>query len=188
MCKFNLVVILSLLISFSFISLVNGSVVIDKSVEVKSVIDDISFRTTSEDLFKLADVVTRCTDWDNSTGFISSKSFLASLIAGKTVYLDIDSQYETDIFGRHNKSIVVVYVDHNATHYINVNQAIVEHGLLLIDDYENDFNPQIWTRFVKKQAIPEFSVWNIIIILLSGTLVFFLGRKKLKQRKKFLGK
>ncbi len=185
MYKFNLGFLLSLLISFLLISLVNGSVIIDKSVKVKSVIDDISFRTTSEDLFKLADVEPRCTDWDNSTGLISSKSFLASIITGKTVYLDIDSQYETDIFGRHNKTVVVVYVDHNATHYINVNQAIVEHGLLLIDDYENDFNPEIWTRFVRKQAIPEFSVWNIIPILLSGTLVFFIGRKKLTERKNF---
>ena len=88
MSKFSLGFLL-LLLSISFVSLVHGSVVIDKSVEVKSVIDGVSFRTTSEDIFKLADVETRCTDWDNSTGFISSKSFLASIITGKIVYLTL---------------------------------------------------------------------------------------------------
>ncbi len=58
MSKFSLGFLL-LLLSISFVSLVHGSVVIDKSVEVKSVIDGVSFRTTSEDIFKLADVESR---------------------------------------------------------------------------------------------------------------------------------
>ena len=73
----------------------------------------------------------------------------------------------------------MVYIDHNATHYINVNQAIVEHGLLLIDDYENDFNPETWTLYVKKQTIPEFSGWIIIPILSLSTLIFIMYRKSL---------
>jgi hypothetical protein len=177
MYKFSLGFLL--LLSVLLVSLVNGSAEIVNSVEVKSVIDGVSFSTITEDIFKLADVETRCTDWDNSTGLISSKSFLASFIEGKTVYLDIDSQYKTDIFGRHNKTVVVVYVDHNATHYINVNQVIVEHGLLLIDDYENDFNPESWSRYVKKEVISDFSGWIVIPILSLSTLIFIKYRKNL---------
>jgi len=180
MSKFSLGFFL-IFISISFVSVVNGSAVIDKSVEIKSVIDGISFKTTSEDIFKLADVETRCADWDNSTGLISPKSFLASLIFGKTGYLDIDSQYTFDNAGNYNRTDCVIYTVYNSTHYLNINQVMVEHGLVLINNHENDFNPDIWTRYVRKQAISEFPSLIIIPILASATLFFFISTKILKE-------
>lgn len=170
-----------LFISIIFLPIIQCSIEIDSSVEVKTVIDGVTFLSTTNNFFKLADVVPRCTDWDNSTGFITSKSFLTSIIGGKTVYLDIDSQYVTDEFGTGNKIICIAYIDYNSSHLLNVNQAIVEHGLLLIDDLDNDFNPESWTRFIKKQSVPEFPSLIILSIFFLTTIILTLYRIKLKD-------
>ena len=75
----------------SYIPLVFGSGEIDTSNMVNVVIDGVTFETTTEGIFKLADIEPTCTDIDNSTGFITFKSLLDLLIMGKTVFLDIDS-------------------------------------------------------------------------------------------------
>jgi len=185
MYKFSLGFFL-IFISILLVSVVNGSAAIDESVEIKSVIDGVSFTTTSEDIFKLADVETRCADWDNSTGFISPKSFLASLIVGKTGYLDIDSLYLTDNSGNYNRTDCVIYISYNSSHYLNINQVMIEHGLVIINNYENDFNPEFWTRYTLKQAIPEFPSRIIIPILVSVTLFLFISTKILKERRNSL--
>lgn len=144
-----------LFIFIIFFPIVHCSLEIDAFVEVKSVVDGVSFISTTDDFFKLADVEPRCTDWDNSTGFITSKSFLSSIILGKTLYLDIDSSFVIDEFGSGDNIVCMAYVEHNSSHLLNVNQVIVEHGLLLIDDSENDFNPELWTRYINKNSAPE---------------------------------
>ncbi|MEJ2242110.1 MAG: hypothetical protein P8Y18_08210 [Candidatus Bathyarchaeota archaeon] len=105
-----------------FISLISFPIVyclteIDTSVEVKSIIDGVTFVSTDNDYYKLADVCPRCTDWDNSTGFLSSKGVLSSIILGKTVYLDIDSRYVTDEFGTGDNIVCVAFVDYNSTYF-----------------------------------------------------------------------
>lgn len=175
--------ILFLFASVGFISNVHCSVEIDTSVEVKSIIDGVSFLSNTDTVFRLADVEPRCTDWDNSTSFITSKGLLSSIILGKIVYLDIDGKYTTDQFKSSDYIECVVYVDHNFSHYLNVNRAIVEHGLLLIDNSENDFNPDFWTRYIDKNAVPEFQSWIILSIYCSASIIFLVSRILLKNFK-----
>jgi hypothetical protein len=179
--RISVYVLLFLFFSIGFIPNVQCSVEIDASVKVKSIIDGVSFLSNSGTVFRLADVESRCTDWDNSTGFITSKGFLSSIILGKIVYLDIDSKYSPDQVESSDNIVCVAYVDYNSTHYLNVNRAIVEHGLLLIDNSENDFNPDFWTRYIDKNAVPEFQSLIILSIFFSSLVVFFVYRIFLKD-------
>lgn len=148
---------------------------IDTSNIVSEVIDGVSFKTRNQEFYKLADIEPTCTDVDNSTGFISAKNLLGSLILNKNVYLDIDNQYVTDYFGTGNRTVCVVYIDFNSTHYLNVNQVIIEQRLVIINDSENDFNPKKWSFFVEKRLIPEFSFLTIpalFIIITFGIMIF----------------
>ena len=83
----HLFTILFLLETF-FVPVVYGFVEIEIQVEVNSIIDGVTFTGSDNEVFKLADLSPTCTDIDNSTGFISSKNLLSSLILGKTVFLD----------------------------------------------------------------------------------------------------
>ncbi|MDG6221939.1 MAG: hypothetical protein QCH99_01605 [Candidatus Bathyarchaeota archaeon] len=164
-----------LLVMVLVIPLVQGSEEIDASTVVTEVLGDDSFETETEGTIKLADIDPTCADIDNSTGYISAKSVLASLVEGKTVYLDIDNLYGTDYTGTGNRTVAVVYVDLNSTHYLNVNYLLLEHKLLAINNQENDFNPDTWTSLVKKQDIPEFPAGILItvftIVLITATTV-----------------
>lgn len=153
-----------LLIIVFGIPLAKGAGEIDASTVVTHVIEGDTFETETEGKIKLADVDPTCADIDNSTGYTSAKIFLSSIIEGKTVYLDKDKKYGTDYSGTGNRTVCVVYVDFNSTHYLNVNSLMFRQRLLAINDQDNDFNPDIWTIFVNKQNIPEFSVAALIII------------------------
>jgi hypothetical protein len=140
------------------IPLVYGSGEIDALTIVTNVIGDDTFEIENQELIKLADIDPTCADIDNSTGFISAKSVLASIIEGKTIYLDIDDLFGTDYSGTGNRTVAVVYVDFNSTHYLNVNNVMLKRKLLEANDQDNDFTPENWTMYIKKQDIPEFPV------------------------------
>ena len=67
-----------------------------------------------------------------------------------TVYLDIDSFYVSDNYGTGNRTVCVVYIDFNSTHYLNINQILVKQRLVAIKDVENDFNPNVWAYYTAK--------------------------------------
>ncbi|MCS7106618.1 MAG: thermonuclease family protein [Acidilobaceae archaeon] len=75
-----------------------------------------------------------------------SKEFLASLLTGKRVLLDVDDMKVTD---KYNRIVAVVFLEHNATHYLNVNLFLVEKGYAAVRDYENEFNPSSWALYVR---------------------------------------
>ena len=160
------IVLFFILVTFSFTTIVYGSEEIDRSIIVDRVIDGVTFGIDNENTFKLADIEPTCTDIDNSTGYISAKNLLASLILNKNVYLDIDDLYTWDFHGSGNRTVCVAYVDFNSTHYLNVNKVLVNRRLVVIKDNENDFKPDEWRIFVEKQLIPEFSFWIIPSLLL----------------------
>ena len=78
-------------------------------------------------------------------GFQQAKDFLNATVGDKEVYLDIDNVYRTDIYGR---TVCVVYVRHNDTYLLNLNEALLEAHLAVLDDFENEFNPSAWTLYV----------------------------------------
>ena len=156
---------------------------IDASTVVTNVIGDDTFETQTSQIIKLADIDPTCADIDNSTGYVSAKSFLASIVEGKTVFLDIDDLYGTDYTGTGNRTVAVVYVDLNASHYLNVNNLMLQRKLLAVNDQDNEFNPDEWTSYVKKQDIPEFPAGTMVIIFTVDltTAIMFLKKHTWKQ-------
>ena len=125
---------------------------------MSSVTDGDTFETTSEGTIRLADVDAPET---YEVGYQASKDYLFSLLYEKTVYLDIDDIYRTGGFGR---LICVVYVSYNSTHYLNVNQALIEENYAEAKNYDNEFSPYSWELYVHKNDIPEFPSWASLLI------------------------
>jgi len=101
-------------------------------------------------------------------GYGESRAFLELLITNKNVTLDIDSEMGTDGYGRY---VCLVYVPHNSTHYMNVNQVLVEGGYAIVDDYtNNEFDPTIWTVYTPKNVIPEFQFFIVFPLFVGVTV------------------
>jgi len=77
-----------------------------------------------------------------------AKAALEALLLGRRVCLDIDNLYKTDRYGRF---VAVAYLDYNETHWLNVNQWLVERGYAAYVDYPNEFRPP-WPLYVLKAA------------------------------------
>ena len=175
MIKLMFCLFLVLFFGFSF-PLVYCSGEFDATSVVSSVTDGDTFVTTSEGIIRLADVDAPET---YEVGYQDSKDYLFSLIYGNTVYLDIDDLYQTGGFGR---LICVVYVSHNSTHYLNVNQALIKGNYAEPVNYDNEFSPYSWELYVNKNNIPEFPSWIILQLFLSATLVVTIYKKKLAKK------
>ena len=115
-------------------------------------------------------------------GSYEARDFLDSLVYNKVVYLDIDQYpngtYRLDPYGR---LICVVYIEHNSTHYENVNEALLEAHHVVISDYPNEFDPSTWTLYVSKQdLIPEFPSFLIFPPLTIITLRAVMAHRRKK--------
>ena len=172
------------LVLFSCFSLPVGycSGEFDAETVVISVTDGDTFVTTSEGIIRLADVDAPET---YEVGYQDSKDYLFSLIYGHTVYLDIDDLYQTGGFGR---LICVVYVSYNATHYLNVNQALLEGNYAEPVNYDNEFSPYSWELYVNKNSIPEFPPWIILPLFLIASLSMIVFKKRLFNQRSYTGK
>jgi endonuclease YncB( thermonuclease family) len=84
-------------------------------------------------------------------GGLDAWNYLIGKTYDKIVFLDIDDR---DRSGTSGIGIVaIVYVDHNSTHYLNVNKALLVENLARLRDEENDFNPNVWSLYVPKNSI-----------------------------------
>ena len=77
--------------------------------------------------------------------------------------------------------ICVVYVSCNSTHYLNVNQALIEGNYAEMVNYDNEFSPYSWELYVNKNDIPEFPTWIILTLFVSVTLTVLLLSKRLTK-------
>ncbi len=112
------------------------------TVFVSEVIDGDTFDTAVGYRIRLADI-----DAPEyyETGYLEATEYLESLIEYKNVILNIDSDSGTDSYGRY---VCLVFVEHNSTHNLNVNQALVEGGYATVSDYtNNEFNPNYWVLY-----------------------------------------
>jgi len=153
---------------------------IDAKGTASSVIDgdtyDISASNGTQYRVRLADV--NAPERDN-TGYNEAKEYLTTLIDGKSVYLDVDDVYTWDAHGTGNRIVCVTYVEYNSTHYLNVNEALFEEGLGEKKEYDNEFNPYVWTLYVPKQESLEFPSTAIlagIAVVLVALVVIYLIR------------
>ncbi len=147
---------LALAVLFSFVlSVTSGSVAtgweIDTGAFVSRVIDGDTLHATQLGVVRLADIDTPEV---GEPGAREATNYLTSLVQGHQVYLDVDDLERTDRYGR---IVAIVYVRHNATHLLNVNQALIEAGLARLGDHRNEFDPRTWTRYVSHQETEELA-------------------------------
>ena len=141
---------------------------------VTRVIDGDTFDTSDGDRIRLADI-----NAPNSSepGYYEAKDFLTSLVYEVTVYLDIDDLYRTD---RYDRLVCVVYVDYNATHFLNVNQALLVEGYAQIWEHDNEFSSSTWTLYVPKNHVPEFPTFMILPLLVVLAVIAFLVFRRMR--------
>lgn len=143
MIKKNLLSLLILFMFFySFIELVL-CFEIDATALVTEVIDGDTFDVYGEDTIRLADI--NCPE-SGEVGYQEAKDLLTSWISNKPVYLDIDDIYRFDTSG--NRIVCVVYAIYNSTHLLNMNKLLLNEGHAVIDDHDNEFDPNSWSLYV----------------------------------------
>lgn len=104
---------------------------------------------------------------------------LRSLVHLRVVFLDIDGLHETDRYGR---TVAVVYVEHNETHLLNVNVALLEAGRVRVVDFPNEFDPDAWNRYVARpnggstvvQDAHRVVVLSVVAILVLASVGVYL--------------
>jgi len=152
------------------------SIEIDVTTIATYIVDGDTFDVSSGDRIRLADVDT---PERGQVGFYEASEFLSILIHNKKVYLDIDDIYRWDTYG--NRLVCLVYVDYNATHYLNVNDALLESNLARISNYDNEFSPYVWTLFVQKVSLNKGLKLLCLSAFIGGisTLVIYLILKRI---------
>lgn len=153
---------------------------VDKiSVFVYYVIDGDTFDTSTGVRIRLADI-----NAPNSTeiGYIESKNYLASLIENKSVIIDVDNVTMTDTYD--NRLVCLVYLQHNSTHHMNVNQAVVNESPAIIWDWtNNEFDPNTWELYIPTETIPEFFSIPVITTIFMAVTIFIALAKTNRNKK-----
>lgn len=137
------------------------------------VVDGDTFDVLSGHRIRLADVDT---PERGEYGFDEATNYVGDMIYGKTVYLDTDDVYFYDTTG--TRIVSVVYVEVEPGTYLNLNQALLDHGLAVVTDYDNEFNPALWDARI--YDITTQGRWTIIGVtfVTSLVLVYIFDRAK----------
>jgi len=149
------------------------------TVSVNDVVDGDTFHTYEGYTIRLADINA---PEIGQPGYLSSVEYLELLIENKTLTLDIDSKTGTDQYGRY---VCLVYIEYNSTHWLNVNQALIEQGYAILNNYSNnEFEPANWELYSQINGIPEFQSLTVPLSVLTITTIFTVlyKRKMNKQR------
>jgi micrococcal nuclease len=170
--KAGLFVLLALWVTWTVPTVRGASGEVDATTVVSHVVDGDTFDTTTQGRIRLADV--DAPEYGEA-GYWAAKSALSTLVNGATVYLDVDDMYETDPWGR---LVCVVYVRYNETHYQNVNQALLDEGVVVIDNHDNEFDPFVWTRYVHEDVIPEFPTPMLLLAFIAFTILVAVVRRR----------
>jgi endonuclease YncB( thermonuclease family) len=141
---------------------------IDQTSKASGIVDGDTFYIPN-DRVRLADV--NAPELGDEPGYSRAKNALSDLIDGKTVYLDTDDKSGRDQYGR---IIAVVYVIFNSTHYLNVNEALIDQGVADAHDYtDNEFHYSTWTLYVRYENSPSSStlVESLVLIGFIGAIL-----------------
>jgi len=117
---------------------------IDDTGNVSYIVDGDTFDVQDLGRIRLADIDA---PESGDSGYQEAKNHIISLIYDKTVCLDIDDKYRTDIYGR---IVAVTYIRHNSTHFLNVNKDMLDRNFAVIMNYDNEFDPSEWTLYVNE--------------------------------------
>ncbi len=138
--RFYLIILFlsTFLISFSSLISDGNCYEIDDSGTVTYIVDGDTVDVSSVGRIRLADIDAPDA---GEAGKEAATNYLSSLIYQKTVYVDIDDVYGTDVYGR---IVAVLYVYYDANHVKNVNKAMLDAGHATIWNFNNEFDPYSW--------------------------------------------
>jgi endonuclease YncB( thermonuclease family) len=153
---------------------------IERVAAVASVHDGDTFTLTTGEKVRLADL--NAPELGDE-GADEARDYLNYLVNGETVYLDVDDKYQTDQFGR---LVCVVYVDYNSTHYLNVNEALINGGYVEARNYDNEFSYNLFEAYLLKNQpdLPsvENTDWGLIgrlaVFAIFGIIIILMALKK----------
>lgn len=124
-------------------------------------------------------------DETGEAGYAEAKAALGSMISGRTVYLDVDDLYVWDYGGAGSRIVAVVYLWHNSTHFLNVNEALFLAGHVRKTDYQNEFNPYVWLLYQPRGDVASELPSTLLLALLMVPLLagfLFLRKRRLRIR------
>ncbi len=178
-----LAVACSLMLSAIF-SVSASEVKIDFTGVADFIVDGDTFNVTAENgteyRVRLADVNANEL---GQPGYYEARDYLATLILGKTVCLDVDDLYRWDSHGEGNRLVCVPYVEYNSTHLLNVCEQLFVAGQVEKRNYDNEFSPYSWSLYVPKQeVIPEFPSALMICSILLIPLALAICSKRTHGR------
>jgi hypothetical protein len=152
---------------------------IDQTTSVTNVEDGDTFYIPN-DRVRLADI--DAPERGDEPGYTRAKTALTNLIGGRTVYLDTDQKSGRDSYDR---LVAVVYVKADSMHYLNVNKALLEQGVVVLNDFtNNEFDPTTWTQIVSVPFLNILSEDFLLIISIVAVIVasfFFLSKRILRK-------
>ena len=143
--KLTILLLACMIISLSVGTVEASTLEIDRVAVVTKVIDGDTFDIDSGDRVRFADINT---PENIEVGYQEAKDYVAGLVEGKTVYLDIDDKYTIDTTG--TRIVGLIYVNYNSTHYMNLNKALLQNHYATVWDHDNEFDPANWNLFESK--------------------------------------
>ncbi len=161
---------LTLLLTSSTVSFVSASSLeIDLRGIADHVIDgdtfDLVAGTGTEYRVRLADVNA---NESGQPGYYEARDHLATLVLGKTVFLDVDDLYIWDNHGTGSRLVAVPYIETNSTHLLNICEALFLEGQVEKREYDNEFNPYSWGLYIQKvDAIPELQPTTLLLLMIA---------------------
>ena len=156
---------------------------------VSYIVDGDTFDVASGYRIRLADV--DCPETYEG-GYDQAKDFLRELIYGKQVFIDSDDVYYYDYAGTGDRVVCVIYVKSNSTHYMNVNEALVEYGHAVYRDFPNEFSPYTWTLFVSRIDRGQLQTIRVVsgaAAIIGSVVIYRVARRIWRgMRARFKGK
>jgi len=111
-------------------------------------------------------------------GYVESGEYLRGLVSGESVYLDIDDLYVWDDYGNGNRLVGIIYINHNSSYLLNVNEALFQAGHLLKKEYDNEFTPYNWSLYVSIQESSEFPSTIIAVVAIAALLLALIFTRR----------
>jgi endonuclease YncB( thermonuclease family) len=127
---------------------------IDVVADTYHVVDGDTLDAFPVGRIRLADIDT---PESGQPGYSEAKEAVRGYTEGKRVYLDVDL---VDVDDPNNRLVAVVFVRHNATHLLNVNRALVDADLAVVDDYANEFDPATWPLYLRADGAELPTLWD----------------------------
>lgn len=147
--------ILSSILFYASLVTLQDLLLIDHEItsKVTNVIDGDTFDIDAGYSVRLADI--DCPE-QYEIGYEDASYYLWSLIHGETLLIDVDNVYQWDQSGDGDRIVCVAYLRFNESHVLNINEAMLESGYAVVDDFPNSFSPDEWTLYTPILRVIEY--------------------------------